>query len=113
CAMGLAVIDTLVGEGWPQQVRERGEALLERLRALQAQHPERIGDVRGRGLMLGIDLVKDPKTRAPDGALGLRLMERCRREGYLVLPSGVHGNVLALSPPYVISDAQLDGFFEV
>ncbi|QDG52618.1 aspartate aminotransferase family protein [Persicimonas caeni] len=113
CAMAKAAIATIVEEEWPRKVRERGEALLDRLNGLARRFPTVIGDVRGRGLMLGIDLVEDAATREPNGALALALTDYCRKHGYLVLPSGVYGNVLALSPPFVISDAQLDGFFEV
>ncbi len=113
CAMARAAIETLVDEQWPERVRERGEALLERLRGLGQRFPGVVGDVRGRGLMLGVDLVEDPATRAPNGALALALTDYCRQRGYLVLPSGVYGNVLGLSPPFVITDAQLDGFLAV
>ncbi len=113
CAMAKAAIDTLVDEDWPARVKARGRALLERLEALRDRFPRVIGDVRGHGLMLGIDLVADPDTREPDGALALALTSHCRKNGYLVLPSGVHGNVLALSPPFVITDEQIDGFFEI
>lgn len=111
CAMAKAAIATIIEERWPRRVRERGEAILGRLNGLAERFSNVVGDVRGRGLMLGIDLVKDPTTREPDGALALALTDFCRRRGYLVLPSGVYGNVLALSPPFVITDEQLDGFF--
>lgn len=113
CAMAKAAIETLVDEGWPERVRARGAALTERLRKLAERFPEVIGDVRGRGLMLGVDLVEDRDTREPNGALAIGLTDFCRKRGYLVLPSGVYGNVLALSPPFVITDAQIDGFMEV
>src|SRR5690606_2876326 len=113
CAMGKAALDALVSEGWAGRVRARGDALRARLEALASAHPDIIGAVRGRGLMLGLDLVTDPQTRAPDGARAIALMERCRASGFLVLPSGVHGNILALTPPFVITDAQLDAGLEV
>ena len=113
CAMAKAAIETLVEQDWPTKVRARGDELTERLWELAERFPEVIGDVRGRGLMLGIDLVKDPQTHEPDAALAMALTDFCRKRGYLVLPSGVYGNVLALSPPFVITDAQLDGFMEV
>jgi 4-aminobutyrate aminotransferase / (S)-3-amino-2-methylpropionate transaminase / 5-aminovalerate transaminase len=113
CAMGLAAMNALVDEGWVPRVAESGEGMLERLRAMQRAFPEVIGDVRGRGLMLGVDLVKDPLSRTPDGRLGLSLMDFCLKRGYFILPSGTHGNVLGLSPPFVITDEQVDGFFAV
>lgn len=107
CAMATAALDVLTERDWPGIVRERGEALRERLAALAARHPDRVCAVRGRGFMLGLDLVTDPGTRAPDTNLALGLVDACRKEGVLVLPSGVHGNILAFSPPFVITDAQL------
>jgi 4-aminobutyrate aminotransferase-like enzyme len=113
CAMARAAIEAIVDNKWPDRVRRRGDKLLDRLWNLADRYPEVIGDVRGRGLMLGIDLVQSRDTREPNGELAIALTDFCRKRGYLVLPSGVYGNVLALSPPFVITDAQLDGFFEV
>jgi 4-aminobutyrate aminotransferase-like enzyme len=113
CAMAKAAITAIIDEEWPQRVRKRGELWLERLWEIRRRFPDRIGDVRGRGMMLGIDLVEDADSRKPAGALALELTDYCRKRGYLVLPSGIYGNVLALSPPFVITEAQADGFFEV
>lgn len=112
CAMGRAALDVLTEEQWPAKVRARGEELRARLEQLQREWPDRIGLIRGRGLMLGLDLVSDPETRAPHPSMGIELMDFMRQRGYLVLPSGVSGNVLALTPPFTISEAQLDGFFD-
>ena len=113
CAMAVAVIDTLVEEDWPGQVARKGEQIRKRLEVFARRYPEVVGRVRGRGLMLGLELVKDRTSRTPDGALALALMDHCRRQGYLVLPSGRHGQVLALSPPFVVTDEQWEGFFQV
>ena len=112
CAMSRAAIQTVLDEQWPDRVSTRGAEVRERLEALQDDH-EAIGDVRGRGLMLGIDLVTSRASREADGILARRLTDWCLERGYLVLPSGVHGNVLSVVPPFVITDEQLDGFFEV
>ncbi len=113
CAMGLAVIDTLVEEEWPQKVARKGEQVRKRLEVLARRHPQHIGRVRGRGLMLGLELVENREEATPDGALAMALTDYCRRRGYLVLPSGRWGQTLALSPPFVVSDEQWEGFFEV
>lgn len=112
CAMAAAGIGALVEEGWPARVAARGVEVEAKLRALQGRWPHVIGDVRGRGLMWGLDLVRDVETRAPHTMLALGLVDACRQRGYLWLPSGVDGNVLALTPPFVITDAQLDGALE-
>ncbi len=113
CAMASAVLDVLQQEQWVEQVRERGDRLKARLEGLAEEFPSLIGCVRGRGYMLGLDLLADVNTRKPHPAAAIELMDRCRRQGYLVLPSGVHGNILALSPPFMITDEQLQGFFDV
>ncbi|RAL25059.1 aspartate aminotransferase family protein [Lujinxingia litoralis] len=113
CAMAEAVLDVLVEEDWPARVARRGVEIRGRLQELARRWPERIGLVRGRGLMLGLELITDAETRAPDGALGLALVGICRDQGYLLLPSGQHGHVLALSPPFGVTDEQWEGLFEV
>ncbi|MGM0556929.1 MAG: aspartate aminotransferase family protein [Myxococcota bacterium] len=112
CAMGKAAVETIISGDWPAKVDRRGAELRQRFEQLAARF-DAIGDVRGRGLMLGVDLVEDRESRAPDGGLALGLMSWCREHGYLILPSGTHGNVVAITPPFVITDAQLDGFFDV
>jgi 4-aminobutyrate aminotransferase / (S)-3-amino-2-methylpropionate transaminase / 5-aminovalerate transaminase len=113
CAMAAAAIDTLIDQRWPERVKRRGEVLLEQLESLAELFPHSIGQVRGRGLMLGIDLVNGADSREPNPNLAMALTDHCRKQGYLVLPSGVYGNVLAISPPFVITDEQLDGFLAV
>lgn len=98
CAMALAALDVLVSEDWPAQVAAREPGLREKLEALG--YP-----VRGRGLMLGVDL--------PDARVALAAVELCRAQGYLVLPSGARGDVLGITPPFVITDEQIDGFVAV
>ncbi len=113
CAMANAVIDEIVDEGWPVKVARQGERIRKRLEAMARRYPSRIGRVRGRGLMLGLELVKDRASAEPDGALAMALTAHCREQGYLVLPSGRWGQTLALSPPFVVNEEQWEGFFEV
>lgn len=113
CAMGLAVLETLVDEDWAPRVHQMGERIRKRLEVFARKYPEMIGRVRGRGLMLGIEMVKDRRSREPDGPAGIYLTDWCRQKGYLVLPSGRHGQVLALSPPFVVTEEQWEGFFQV
>lgn len=112
CAMGLAAIDVLVEEKWASRNRIRGQSMLEDLRAMQSRFPEVIGDVRGRGLMIGVDLVEDADPSKPNTTLALGLVDAMRRRGYLLLPSGVNGNVLGLTPPFVLTDEQWQRFIE-
>jgi 4-aminobutyrate aminotransferase/(S)-3-amino-2-methylpropionate transaminase len=107
CAAALAVIETYEQE----QLLARGEVLGERLRQgllrLQARHP-RIGDVRGTGFMLAIELIKDDEARSPDAELTQQLIDQARVGGLLVIKCGVHRNVLRFLAPLVTDDDQID-----
>lgn len=113
CAMATASLHVLSDERWPQQVAVRGQSLRAKLEAMASRHAHVVGAVRGRGLMLGLDLVRDVQTRAPHGALGIGLMDYCLKRGYLVLPSGTHGHVVAICPPFVLTSEQEDAFLGV
>ncbi|MGI3784405.1 MAG: aminotransferase class III-fold pyridoxal phosphate-dependent enzyme, partial [Janthinobacterium lividum] len=91
--------------GLVERAREIGSLLLDRLGAAQAQDA-RIGDVRGRGAMVAIELV-DPATGAPDAALTAAVARRTTGEGVIVLTCGTYGNVIRLLPPLAIDDGLL------
>jgi len=106
CAAGLASIRVLEERRLPQEAARKGAMVLQRLEELKGQHPI-VGDVRGKGLMIGIELVSDArKTPAPDVAA--RFRDLCREQGLLVGLGGVYGNVVRLQPPLVIDDDLLD-----
>jgi len=111
-AAGLAVLRVMREESLAERARVRGEQFLDGLRALASKH-RCIGDVRGIGLMLGVELVRDRETREPDAALTKRMHEELRRRGVLVSTTGVNGNVLRITPPLVISAGQVDAALEV
>lgn len=96
CAAGLAVLDVIADEGLTERARLTGEALRAGLRGLMARHPV-IGDVRGVGLAVGVEMVRDRATRDPAGVA--RLVGLLRDEGVLLGGEGVHGNVLKIRPP--------------
>jgi 4-aminobutyrate aminotransferase len=104
CAAALATI-TLLKDSLMANAAEVGEHLLRGVQALQATHPL-IGDVRGRGLMIGVELVRDRKTKARATAERDRLVEECFQRGLLVLGAG--RNTLRLCPPLVLTKAQAD-----
>ena len=112
CAAALAVIEAYEEE----QLLARGDALGERLRQgllrLQTLHRQ-IGDVRGTGFMLAIELIKDDDARTPDADLNQRLIDEARAGGLLVIKCGVYRNVLRFLAPLVATEAQVDEALQI
>jgi 4-aminobutyrate aminotransferase len=106
CAAGLAVLHTIQSEDLVRNAAERGAELTRGLEAMAAEDP-RIGDVRGPGLMIGIELVKDGSAQRPDGALVEALLASCADAGLLVLSCGRDHNVIRLIPPLDVSPAEV------
>jgi 4-aminobutyrate aminotransferase len=106
CAAGIAVLETIDGEGLVENAAVRGAELSTGLRAMMAED-DRIGDVRGPGLMVGVELVRDRGTRAPDGALAEALMARCADLGLLVLTCGPAHQVIRWIPPLDVTAAEI------
>ena len=104
CAAGLAVLDVLAEEHLQQNALDVGTRWIVALKDLQQTHPI-IGDVRGSGLFLGIDLVNDPATRAPATRQATYIVNRLRERGILAGTDGPHHNVIKLRPPLIFSDA--------
>jgi len=90
---------------------ELGEILLGRLRDMQSRHPV-IGDVRGRGAMVAVELT-DPGTVSPRPDLAAAVSGACHREGVLTLTCGTYGNVLRFLPPLVMPPALLEEALDV
>jgi 4-aminobutyrate aminotransferase-like enzyme len=105
-AAGHAVLDILREESLKDRAREAGASFMEGLKAIQRKFPV-IGDVRGRGLMIGIELVRDAnRTPAPD--LAKALEKEVLKRGALISTTGAHGNVLRITPPLVITPGQVE-----
>ena len=98
CASALAVLDVFETEGLVARAVAIGDQIRTALLRLQARLP-RIGDVRGLGAMLAIELVADPATRAPDAEFAQRIIDQARERGLLLLKCGPHKNVVRLLPP--------------
>ncbi|MFV2063882.1 MAG: aspartate aminotransferase family protein [Chloroflexota bacterium] len=107
CAAGIAVLETMREEGLVANAAARGAELASGLKALAAEDP-RIGDVRGPGLMIGVEMVKDGQAREPDGDLANALSARCADEGLLLLTCGPSHNVVRWIPPVNVDRAELE-----
>jgi 4-aminobutyrate aminotransferase/(S)-3-amino-2-methylpropionate transaminase len=107
CRAALAVLDILFDDGLLEKGKRLGEKLLPRLKALQETY-EIIGDVRGRGSMLAMELVRDRETKEPAEEETKNLIQRCFKKGLLLLSCGNLGNVVRTLMPFVITEEQLE-----
>jgi 4-aminobutyrate aminotransferase/(S)-3-amino-2-methylpropionate transaminase len=106
CAAALGVIETIERDGLVARAGRIGARFLERLNLIAASNGV-IGDVRGRGAMIAVELVHPPTAAPYPEAVG-QIIEYCRQRGLLVLSAGTYGNVLRFLPPLVIPDNLLD-----
>ena len=107
CAAGLAVLDVIRDEELQKNALEVGEYLKQGLRELQKQHSS-IGDVRGLGLFLGIELIRNRETLEPGDSEAADVVERMRERGVLLSTDGPFHNVIKIKPPLVFSKADAD-----
>ena len=105
CAAALAAIDTIESEDLAGKARRISEIMLPKLEAIAAKHPY-VGDIRGRGAMLAVELV-EPGTAEPAPALAGLVNKACHQRGLVTLSCGTYGNVLRFLPPLVIGEALL------
>jgi 4-aminobutyrate aminotransferase len=109
CAAALATIE-LIEKGFMQNATEMGEYLMDILTEIQARHPA-IGDVRGKGLMIGIELVKDPTTKAPDAKLRDYTVDNAFLRGLLLLGCGT--STIRFAPPLSVTKSEIDEAMEI
>jgi len=112
CAAGMAVLEVIEKEGLQQNCVERGDQLMAGYRKLMAKH-DVIGDVRGLGLMTGIELVKDRTTKEPATAETLQVFERTKDLGLLTGKGGLYANVLRIKPPMCITEDDVEFALDV
>ena len=106
CAAGIAVLDEVATEDFRKRAEAIGERLRARLDAIAARVPE-VGEVRGIGPMLALELVRDPATKEPAPELALSTVTGARERGLILLTCGLYGNVVRILVPLVASDEEL------
>ena len=110
CAVGLKAIEILQRDALPDRAKREGDYLLGQFKRLQSLFPNRIADARGRGLMVALEFAT-PKLE-PLTDIALKLVDDMRDRGFILLPSGPHGNVISLAPPLIIAHECLAFFVE-
>ncbi|MBN9274638.1 MAG: aminotransferase class III-fold pyridoxal phosphate-dependent enzyme, partial [Mesorhizobium sp.] len=112
CAVGLAVLDVIEGEDLRGNALAIGTYLMDAFRDMQERHAV-ISDVRGLGLFLGIELVRDRASKAPATDFARAVANGARRRGVLMGTEGPHDNVLKLRPPMIFSRRDADHLIAV
>jgi 4-aminobutyrate aminotransferase/(S)-3-amino-2-methylpropionate transaminase len=106
-AAALAVLDVIEEEGVSERAAQLGEAIRARMESWRERWPQ-IGDVRGLGAMLAIELVKEPVTKVPDADTASAVVEAAAARGLLLLKSGIYSNCIRVLAPLILSDSELD-----
>jgi alanine-glyoxylate transaminase/(R)-3-amino-2-methylpropionate-pyruvate transaminase len=112
CAMGRAVLKVVDEEGIQHKALSHGAYFTRGLNELKRRYPI-IGEVRGKGLMLGVELVKDQTTKEPATAETADIFERAKDMGLLIGKGGLYGNVFRIKPPMCITKHDIDFSLEV
>jgi 4-aminobutyrate aminotransferase-like enzyme len=107
CAVGLAVLDVIEHEGLQKHALEVGAHMLDGLRKLQFRH-ELIGDVRGLGLFIGVELVRDREALKPASREASRVIDEMKARGFLLSTDGPLHNVIKIKPPMVLTEQDVD-----
>ncbi len=111
-AAALAVLDVIADEGLVERASALGETMRSRMEVWRDRH-DAIGDVRGLGAMLAIELVRDRETKEPDAELATAVVEEAARNGLLLLKAGIYSNCIRVLSPLTITDGELDEALDV
>jgi len=102
-----AVLDVMEDEKLPQNALKVGDYLIKRFKEIQESHPL-LGDVRGKGLVIGLEIVKDKEAKTPAPELTQKIIFKCGENGMLLGKVGLHGNVIRIAPPLVITEEEAE-----
>jgi 4-aminobutyrate aminotransferase/(S)-3-amino-2-methylpropionate transaminase len=106
-AAALAVLDVMEDEGVCERAAQLGETIRARMESWRERWPQ-VGDVRGLGAMLAIELVTDPASKEPDADTASAVVDAAAARGLLLLKSGIYSNCIRVLAPLILSDAELD-----
>ncbi|MDK2846354.1 MAG: 4-aminobutyrate aminotransferase [Synergistales bacterium] len=112
CAAATAVLNVVREENLPLQAAEKGQRLSGWFREQSHKYPF-IGDVRQKGLLMGVDIVSDTKTKTPDKSMALKISWAAWERGLILITFGKHGNVLRIAPPLNIPDDLMEEALEI
>lgn len=112
CAGAIAVIDIIQKSNYIQRAADQGAYLKKQLEALKQEH-KLVGEVRGQGMMQGIELVRNEKTKEPAPQELLQVMELCKAEGLLIGKGGIDGNAIRIQPPLELTREQIDSAYQI
>lgn len=107
CTAGLATLDYIEKHNLMENAHVIGDYLLDGFKHLQSKHPS-IGDVRGKGMILGVELVHDRKTKEPAAMEAAKVVYRCKELGLILFYGGIYSNVLEITPPLIMTREQAD-----
>lgn len=109
---GEAVLDAIKKYNYTDNCKKIGNHLIRELNKLQKRHSA-IGEVRGKGLMLGVEIVRDPKSKTPAPDTTLKIMEFAKKEGVLLGKGGMAGNTIRIKPPFCVNKDDADQILDV
>lgn len=112
CAAGLAGLEVMERENLLEHTARMGDYFVGQLRSLAERHPL-IGDVRGKGLLIGVDFVRDRGTKKPATEELARITQECYKRGLIVAPYGRHAQVMRIFPPLNIEKEQIDRSLQI
>lgn len=107
CRAALVVVDQFEKKGLLSRAEKIGKIVLDKFQEFKEEYPI-VGDVRGLGAMVGLELVADRKTKEPATGHTKQLVNRCREKGLLLIPAGTYSNIIRPLMPLIISDEQLN-----